>query len=105
MMARNTRSGIARLRADLVVRCACDLLGVSAVPDATVIQLELTVAQFQRALQERYGAQFPRLVFCDEDSIERARLDRSRYPEVPKVMLRRGAPRRAAPRVRKPRRH
>jgi hypothetical protein len=104
MMARNTRSGTARLRADLVVRCACDLLGVAAVPDTTVIRLELTVLQFQQALQERYGAQFPRLVFCDEDSIERARLDRTRFPEVPKVMLRRGAPRGATPRARRPRR-
>jgi len=95
-MARNGLAGIARLRADLVVRCACDLQGIVSVPPSTTIRLDLTVQEFQRILQERYGAQFPQLVYCDEDSIERARLDRRRFPEVPKVMLRRGAPRQRA---------
>lgn len=98
MMARNTRAGTAKLRAELVVQFACELLGAGTVPDGSELRLELTVAQFQRALQARYGTQFPRLVYCDEDSIERARLDRSRFADIPKVMLRRGAPRRATPR-------
>jgi hypothetical protein len=104
MMARNTRAGTARLRAELVVNFACELLGAGNAPDGVELKLELTVAQFQQALQARYGTQFPRLVFCDEDSIERARLDRSRFSEIPKVKLRRGAPRRATPRVRRKRR-
>jgi hypothetical protein len=103
MMARNTRAGTARLRAELVVGFACELLGAESVPGDGVIRLEVTVAQFQVALQARYGTQFPRLVYCDEDSIERARLDRKRFAELPKVMLRRGAPRRATPRVRRKR--
>ncbi|MCC7461028.1 MAG: hypothetical protein IT480_01060 [Gammaproteobacteria bacterium] len=99
-MARNSRAGIAQLRAELVVRFACEQLGLESVPSAGVIRLDLTVAQFQQALQTRYGRQYPRLVFCDEDSIERARLVRVRFSEIPKVMLRRGAPRRArAPRA------
>ncbi|MFO1265507.1 MAG: hypothetical protein U1F67_01075 [Rubrivivax sp.] len=102
MMARNTRAGTAKLRAELVVRFACELLGAEITPDGGELRLELTVAQFQQALQARYGTQFPRLVFCDEDSIERARLDRKRFAEIPKVMLRRGAPRpRDAARARK----
>ena len=104
MMARNTRAGTARLRAELGVSFACELLGAGNASDGVELKLELTVAQFQQALQTRYGTQFPRLVFCDEDSIERARLDRSRFTEIPKVMLRRGAPRRATPRVRRKRR-
>lgn len=102
MMARNTRAGTAKLRAELVVQFACELLGAATAPDGGQLKLELTVAQFQQALQARYGTQFPRLVYCDEDSIERARLDRSRFAEIPKVMLRRGAPpRRSTPRVRR----
>ena len=103
MMARNTRAGTARQRAELVTRFACEVLGLEAVPPGGVLQLDLTVVQLQQALQERYGTQFPRLVYCDEDSIERARLDRKRFAELPKVMLRRGAPRRATPRVRRKR--
>jgi hypothetical protein len=103
MMARNTRAGTARLRAELVTRYACELLGLETIPPSGVLRLDLTVAQLQAALQERFGTQFPRLVYCDEDSIERARLDRTRFPEIPKVMLRRGAPRRATPRVRRQR--
>ena len=101
MMARNTRAGTARQRAELVTRFACEVLGLEAVPPGGVLQLDLTVVQLQQALQERYGTQFPRLVDCDEDSIARARLARTRFPESPKVMLRRGAPRRGTPRVRR----
>lgn len=105
-MARNTRAGTARQRAELVARFACELLGLDGqMRDGQMrdgeLKLELTVAQFQQALQARYGTLFPRLVYCDEDSIERARLDRSRFADVPKVKLRRGAPRRALARVRR----
>ncbi len=102
-MARNGRAGTAKQRAELVVRFACELLGLENAPPGGQLKLELTVAQLQQTLQARYGTQYPRLVYCDEDSIERARLDRTRFPELPKVMLRRGAPRRATPRVRRKR--
>jgi len=79
-------------RARLVVRCATELMGIEAPRSSEPLQLQLSAAEFELLLQNRYGETHPELVFRTESSIERARLDRTRCPELPKVLLRQGAP-------------
>lgn len=79
-------------RARLVVRCATEFMGVDEPRSSEPLQLQLSAAEFESLLQSRYGESHPDLVFRTESSIERARLDRTRWPELPKVLLRQGAP-------------
>jgi len=88
--------GIGWRRAELVVRCACDILGIAAPPpDSRELRVPINVEQFGRELTERYGKQYPELVFRTESSIERARLERRAGWSLPKVILLQGAPRRS----------
>jgi len=87
-------ASVAERRAQLVVRCARDLLGDRA-PVTGDLQLQLSVNEFERALRERYGNQHPDLVYRTDSTLERARLERRQFPHLPKVVLRQGAPRRA----------
>jgi len=79
-------------RAQLVVRCACDILGLKEVPAKPDLRLNLTVEEFGEELVRRYAATHPMLVFRTESSIERARLERRFKEFLPKVHLRQGAP-------------
>lgn len=83
---------IALRRAELVVQLACDLLGLDSVPPVEVLQLPLSVSQFQQELQRRYASAHPRLVMRSEATIERARLIRPGPIRLPRVVLRQGPP-------------
>jgi hypothetical protein len=85
---------VAARRAWLVVQCACELLGIRRDAAPAILQLQLSVAEFESELRNRFGAAHPDLVFRTDSTLERARLDRRQMPEVPKVILRQGAPRR-----------
>jgi hypothetical protein len=85
---------VAARRACLVVQCACELLGIRPGEAPAILQLQLSVAEFESELRNRFGAAHPDLVFRTDSTLERARLDRRQMPEVPKVILRQGAPRR-----------
>lgn len=93
MQAASSR-GVAYERAELMVRLACELLGLPAIPDVEALQLPLSVSEFQRELHRRYGARHPRLVMRSEATIERARLSRGAPLRLPRVVLKQGAPRR-----------
>ncbi len=84
--------GIGLRRARLVVRCATEAIGLETHQSSEPLQLQLSAVEFESLLQSRYGDMHPELVFRTESSIERARLDRTRWPELPKVLLRQGAP-------------
>lgn len=83
---------VALRRAELVVRLACELLGLDSVPPVEVLQLPLSVSQFQQELQRRYASVHPRLVMRSEATIERARLIRPESYRLPRVVLRQGPP-------------
>ena len=87
-------SSVAERRAQLVVQCARDLLGPQA-PASGDLHLSLSVTEFERALRDRYGVAHPELVYRTDSTLERARLERRQFPQLPKVVLRQGAPRRA----------
>ena len=87
---------IADRRAQLVVQCGCELLGLQTVPDVEALQLPLSVAEFQTDLRTQYAARHPELVCRSDSTLERARLERRRLPTLPRVLLRQGAPRRPA---------
>jgi hypothetical protein len=86
--------GVANRRAELMVRLACDLLGLADIPEVDALQLPLSVTEFQQELRRRYAAHHPQLVIRSEATIERARLIRSAPQRLPRVVLRQGAPRR-----------
>lgn len=79
-------------RARLVVRCACDFLGLAKVPAVPELRVELTVLEFQALLERDYGSSHPNLVYRTDSTIERARLTRCAEWGLPKVVLRQGAP-------------
>jgi hypothetical protein len=81
---------VAARRAVLVVRCACEILGLPTIPAEAALHLDLSVKGFAAEIERRYGASHPKLVFRSDSAMERARLDRQRCPELPKVLLRRG---------------
>ena len=81
---------VAARRAVLVVRCACEILGLPAIPEVATLRLDLSVKGFAAEIERRYGASHPKLVFRGDSAMERARLDRQRCPELPKILLRRG---------------
>jgi hypothetical protein len=84
------RRVVAARRAVLVVRCACEILGLPTIPAEAALHLDLSVKGFAAEIERRYGASHPKLVFRSDSAMERARLDRQRCPELPKVLLRRG---------------
>jgi hypothetical protein len=86
-------SSVAERRAALVVQCARDLLAGRA-PVSGDLHLPMSVTEFERALRERYGSVHPDLVYRTDSTLERARLERRQFPQLPKVVLRQGAPRR-----------
>lgn len=87
-----SKDSISWQRAQLVVRCACDILGLKEVPPTPDLRLNLTVEEFGEELVKRFAATHPALVFRTESSIERARLERRFKEALPKVHLRQGAP-------------
>jgi hypothetical protein len=81
---------VAARRAVMVVRCACEILGLPTIPTEPALHLDLSVRGFAAEIERRYGVSHPKLVFRSDSAMERARLDRQRCPELPKVLLRRG---------------
>jgi hypothetical protein len=80
------------LRARLVVECALDLLGQRADEVHGDIRLQISVAAFSSEFRRRYAVSHPELAFRTEATFERARLDRRRLPDLPRVILRQGPP-------------
>ena len=83
---------VSERRARLMVRCACELLGLGETSVTTDLQLPMSVAEFDSELRTRYAAAHPDLVYRTDSTTERARLDRSRLPGLARVILRQGAP-------------
>jgi hypothetical protein len=88
---------VAERRARLVVQCACELLGIDASAATATLHLPLSVVEFEIELRNRFGAAHPDLVFRTDSTLERARLDRRGLEDIPKVILRQGAPRQDNP--------
>ena len=82
-------------RATLVVNFALELAGQNREHANGDISLPLSAAEFQRELQRRYGDAHPDLAFRSMATVERARLQRTRLPHLPRVILRQGPPPRA----------
>ncbi len=83
---------VSERRARLMVRCACELLGLDETRVTADLQLPLSVVEFDNELRARYAATHPDLVYRTDSTTERARLDRSRLAGLPRVILRQGAP-------------
>ena len=79
-------------RAELMVECALLILGKTRDQCPGDLYVPLSVAQFTQELRHRYAAQHPELIFRTDATFERARLDRRRLPELPRVVLRQGPP-------------
>lgn len=79
-------------RATLVVQFAMELAGLSPSQVSGDITLPLSAAEFQRELQRRYGDKHPELAFRSTATVERARLQRTRLPQLPRIILRQGPP-------------
>ncbi len=95
MSTPSTETSIALRRAQLVVQCACELLGIDPLHAPMELHLPLSVADFEQELRNRFGVSHPELVFRTESTLERARLERRGCAGVPRVVLRQGAPTRA----------
>ena len=95
MQTQSIDTSIALRRAQLVVRCACELLGIEMRSAPSELHLPLSVAGFEQELRNRFGLSHPELVFRTESTLERARLERRGLAGVPRVVLRQGAPIRA----------
>ena len=102
----SSRPTVAERRARLVVQCACELLGIDAARASGELRLPLSVDEFAAELHRRYAATHPALIYRTDSTLERARLSRAQFPELPRVVLRQGAPprdaRRAAPPLAQP---
>jgi len=83
---------VSERRAQLMVRCACELLGTDSATVVGDLRLPLSVAEFENELRARYALSHPDLVYRTDSTTERARLDRSRLVGLPRVILRQGAP-------------
>lgn len=92
MNAIDAEPTISRRRARLVVLCACDLLGIELAHAPAELHVPLSVSEFEAQLRQRYGDAYPELVFRTDSTLERARLDRRSLKDLPKVVLRQGAP-------------
>jgi hypothetical protein len=79
-------------RARLVVQCALEILGQRADEVHGDIHLSMSVADFSAEFRRRYATSHPDLAFRTEATFERARLDRRRLPDLPRVILRQGPP-------------
>jgi hypothetical protein len=86
------RLSVAERRARLVIQCACDLQGIAAADVNGDLRLPISVAEFESELRRRYSASHPDLIYRTDSTLERARLERTRFPHLPRVILRRGAP-------------
>lgn len=89
---RPARLPVSERRARLVVQCACELLGLDPAGAVPELRLALSVQDFAAELRRRYASAYPELIFRTDSTLERARLERSRLPWLPRVILRRGAP-------------
>jgi hypothetical protein len=94
-LPRQRRASPFERRATLVVKFAMELAGVSPEQVNGDIALPLSAAEFQRELQKRYGDAHPELAFRSMATVERARLQRDRLPQLPRIILRQGPPPRA----------
>jgi hypothetical protein len=94
-VSRPRRASPFERRAKLVVKFAMELAGVSPDQVNGDITLPLSAAEFQRELQKRYGDAHPELAFRSMATVERARLQRDRLPQLPRIILRQGPPPRA----------
>jgi len=83
-------------RARLMVECALEILGKTREQCSGDLHLPLSVAQFTLELRRRYAALHPELIYRTDATFERARLDRRRLPDLPRVVLRQGPPPRGA---------
>lgn len=83
---------VSERRARLMVRCACELLALDEAAVSTDLHVPMSVAEFENELRARFALTHPDLVYRTDSTTERARLDRSRLPGVPRVVLRQGAP-------------
>jgi len=90
--AHGQRPRVVDRRARLVVRCACELLGVEECTVSGDLHLAMSVVEFENELRDRFALTHPELVHRTDSTTERSRLDRSRLPHLPRVLLRRGAP-------------
>ena len=79
-------------RARMVVQCALDILGKRPEDFAGDIHLPISVAEFSNEFRRRYAGSHPDLAFRTAATFERARLDRRRMPDLPRVILRQGPP-------------
>lgn len=79
-------------RAELVVAVAKQLLGLSPEDSRAVLELPYNTSQFRVKLSQLCPPADRGLLSCNDDTLKAARLDRSRYPDLPKVELRRGPP-------------
>lgn len=79
-------------RALLVIECAREMPGARICPRTGQINVDLSTRQFEEELRRRYGKSHPDLVFRADSTFERARLDRHRYKDLPRVVLRQGPP-------------
>lgn len=93
----DSESTISAKRARLVVRCACELLGIDIARAPAELKVPLSVSEFELELRQRYSEAYPELVFRTDATLERARLDRRRLKDLPRVVLRQGAPVRKRP--------
>ena len=92
---RQRRASPFERRASLVVKFAMELAGVAPEQVNGDISLPLSAAEFQRELQKRYGDAHHELAFRSMATVERARLQRDRLPQLPRIILRQGPPPRA----------
>jgi hypothetical protein len=90
--ARAPRVLVSERRARLMVRCACELLAMDESAVVGDLRLPMSVAEFENELRARFATTHPDLVYRTDSTTERARLDRSRLPHLPRVILRQGAP-------------
>ena len=86
------RQSVAERRARLVIQCACELQGIDPAEAVTDLHLPISVADFEAELRARYAASHPDLIYRTDSTLERARLARAQFPQLPRVVLRRGAP-------------
>ena len=86
------RPSVAERRARLVIRCACELLGVAPEAVETDLHVPISVAEFEVEMRRRFALSHPDLIYRTDSTLERARLERARLPNLPRVVLRRGAP-------------
>ena len=86
------RLSVTERRARLVIQCACEMLGIDPASVASDLFLPISVAEFESELRSRYALSHPDLIYRTDSTLERARLERHLFPQLPRIILRRGAP-------------